>query len=521
MSLELVKEAIRLNEPIGEDSTQTIIENDIIVPDVKPDIARILLLDGDAYVSGVDTAAEKLTAEVTVRYKILYISDDPEQRIKSINTTSSFQHAMNIPNVRKGMQSRVKCDIEHIEYDILNSRKINIKTIVNLSAEVKNQAEQYIAKDFEADSGVQVLRSKASVNSFIGSSNTICNIIENLELPAGKPAIAEILRSDVKIAGKEVKLSEDKIIAKGELNISTLYISDDAESGIQSLEHEVPFVQTIDMSDIDESTYFNTEFDLGEVSFDAEEDSDGELRQISCNVSLNMYTECFSKKDIDIIDDAYSLQSRLNLEKDDITVDKLEAESSSQITLKETVDIDEDSPDISEVFNIIGKLSITESNIADDRIILEGVVDCSILYLAENDEQPIFCVQRDIPFRQAIDAKGVNEEMSLNVDMDIEHYSYSMISAKEVEVRFVIGMLARVKDKEVLRVVSNVTEQQLDSSRLAEQPSITIYFAQRGDTLWEIAKRYYTTIDQIMKDNDFEDVREITLGEQILIPKRI
>lgn len=520
MSLELIKEAVRLNEPIGEDSTQTIIENDIIVPDVKPDIARILLLDGDAYVSGTDIAADKLTAEVMVRYKILYISDDPEQRVKSINNTSSFQHVMNIPNVRKGMQSRVKCDIEHMEYEVVNSRKINIKTIVNLSAKVTDQVEQYIAQDFESGSGVQVLRNKVSVNSFIGCSNTPCTINENLELPAGKPPIAEILRSDVKISGKEVKLSDNKIVAQGQLNISTLYLSDDPEAGIQSLEHEVPFAQTIDMDDVDESMYFNTEFDLGEMAFNPEEDSDGELRQISCSVLMNMYTECFCKKDIDIIDDAYSPQSRLDLEKDEITVDTLSLENSSQITLKEMVDIDEDSPDISEIFNVIGKLSITDSSIEDDRIILEGVVDCNILYLADNEEQPVFCVQRDIPFRQAIEAKGANDSMNLNVETDIEHCSYSLISAKEVEVRIAIGMLARVSSKETIKVVSNATEQQLDSSRLDKQPSITIYFAQEGDTLWDIAKRYYTTVDQIIKDNDFENARELIAGEQIIIPKR-
>ncbi len=50
MSLELVKEAVRLNQTVGEDSTQTIVENDIIVPDIKPDIVRILLLDGDVFI---------------------------------------------------------------------------------------------------------------------------------------------------------------------------------------------------------------------------------------------------------------------------------------------------------------------------------------------------------------------------------------------------------------------------------------------------------------------------------------
>ena len=60
MSLELVKEAVRLNQPIGEDTIQTIVENDIIVPDVKPDITRILLLDGDSWIDSAEAASDKV-----------------------------------------------------------------------------------------------------------------------------------------------------------------------------------------------------------------------------------------------------------------------------------------------------------------------------------------------------------------------------------------------------------------------------------------------------------------------------
>ena len=50
MSLETVKESAKISYVIGEDSTQTIVEHDIIVPDVNPDVARILLLDGEVSV---------------------------------------------------------------------------------------------------------------------------------------------------------------------------------------------------------------------------------------------------------------------------------------------------------------------------------------------------------------------------------------------------------------------------------------------------------------------------------------
>lgn len=521
MSLELVKEAVRLNQPIGEDSSQTIVENDIIVPDIKPDIARILLLDGDAYIDSTEAVSDKLLIGGTVRYKILYISDDPDQPLKSINTTSSFHYPMEIPNTRQGMHCRVKCDIEHMEYEILNSRKVNVKAIISLHGRVTSQLEQYITRDFEGIEDVQVLRNAVSVNSYIGDSDTGCPVRETLEIPAGKPAIIEVLRSDVKITDKDFKLSDNKILAKGELNVSTLYIGDDEERSIQFMEHEIPFTHFIDLPGADETSYCNVEIDMGEMSFEAEEDADGELRQLKSEVMLNVYAECFGGKEVELVEDAYSTNSRISFEKEQLEMEELAAENKTQVTLKETVVIDEDSPAISEVFNVLGKLSLSESDITDDRIVLEGVVGCNILYLANNEEQPVFCSGREIPFKQTLDVKGARAGMRLDIEMNIEHCSYSMVSAKEVEVRFVIGLISRVSSQVAVPVITKVSEQPLDDKRQASQPSITIYFTQQGDTLWKIAKKYYTTVDELKRDNDCGNADVLPSGEQILIPRKI
>lgn len=170
MSLEIVKEAIKLNQPIGEESTQTVVENDIIVPDVKPDIARILLLDGDAYINNVEAASDRLLVSGTLRYKILYISDDPEQSLKSINTAAGFQYTMEIPDTRQGMECRVKCDIEHLEHEIINSRKVNVKAVLSLNGIVTDQVDQQIVQDFDGVEDIQVLRRTVGVNSYIGGA---------------------------------------------------------------------------------------------------------------------------------------------------------------------------------------------------------------------------------------------------------------------------------------------------------------------------------------------------------------
>ena len=85
MSLELIKEILKVNQIIGTDSSQAIIDNDIIVPDSKPDIARILILDGEASVGNTDILQDKVSINGVISLKILYISDDSETSIKSIS----------------------------------------------------------------------------------------------------------------------------------------------------------------------------------------------------------------------------------------------------------------------------------------------------------------------------------------------------------------------------------------------------------------------------------------------------
>jgi len=521
MSLELIKEAVRFNRPIGEDSTQTIVENDIIVPDIKPDISRILLLDGETWIDGAETAAEKVLVNGSVRYKILYIADDPDQPVKSIVSTSGFQYAMDIPDARQGMQCRVKCDIEHMEYEILNSRKINVKAIISLSGKVTEQVEQYITKDFEGSEDLQVLRGNISVSSYIGDSHTKCQVKEIVDIPSGKPAILEILRNDVKITGREYKAGEDKIAVTGALNVSTLYVADDENRSIQFMEHEVPFNQIVDIPGMDETCQCSVDIALGETSFEADEDGDGELRRMKCDVLLDIYAQSSGIREIELVDDAYSPCARVSIEKEQLTLEEPVAENEGQLTIRENIVIDEDAPDISELFNVLGKLSLSSYEITDNRVVIDGVAICNVLYIAASDGQPVHCSESQIPFRHSVEAKGAAPGMALAAEMEIEHYSYSIISSREVEVRLVISLKTRVTRQISVPVISKASEQPLDDSRADSQPSITIYFTQPGDTLWKIAKRYYTTVDEIIRFNDIAYDKEIEPGNQIIIMKKV
>jgi len=519
MSLELIKETIKFNQIIGEDTVQTIIESDIIVPDAKPDMSRVLLMDGDAFIEDVEVVKDRVVLKGFIYFKILYGTEDPEDCVKSINTKSNFTYGMDIIGAKPGMNCKPKCDIEHIEYDILNSRKISARSIVKLDCKVSNQVEQDIAYDVGGVDGVQVLRESRSISSYVGDNRASFKVIEGMAVPSGKPAIREILRNDIKINGKDYRLTDNKIVASGELSVSTLYIGDDENRSIQFMEHEVPFSQFIDLPDINEDSWCELDYRIVDFQFEPSEDSDGELRIMDGEIGLSISVSGYRKTDIDIITDAYSLHSRMSLEMEDLNLEEVAAENRSQIIIKDEIELDGDNPQMSEIFNVLCRPVLSEFKVLEDQIAIEGLTANNVLYLADSAEQPVSCYQQEIPFRQVIDAAGVAPGMKCDIAMELEHCNYSMVSANRVEIRLVVNVYIKSLRPVTIPVIIRVGEQPADDSRIAAQPGIIVYFSQPGDTLWKIAKRYYTTIDDIRNINDVESDK-LAPGQQIIITAR-
>ena len=520
MSLELLKEAFKVNNLLGEDTIQTVIENDIIVPDTKPDIARVLLLDGDVFVTGCDTGTDRVVSSGCIVCKILYISDDESKSVKGITSNIPFSYTLDVPDVRSGMKCRAKCTIEHMDYTLLNGRKINVKTILSLNCKVHDETDREISCGITGLDDMQALKDTVVLNTHLGSNKVNFILKEDLELPSSKPSISEIIRNDVKISGKDFKVAEGKVFVKSDIGVSTLYIADDEVRSLQFLENELAFTQYVELEGVDEQTIINVDYDLIDYKIEAVEDSDGEPRNLRAEVALNVYVNGLCQKTVEVLSDAYNPKSQITLEKQQLSLDELFSENRSQIVIKDNVVLSECNPDVSEIFNILCKYNVSDSRIEGETLVIEGSVQNNILYLSNNEEQPVFCFKKEIPFRHDVDIKGLNSSMKADVSLELEHCNYSMLSSDQVEVRTVIGVDTRVETKKTVPVINKAIENVLDEKKIISMPSVIVYITQSGDTLWKIAKKYGTTVDYLMKTNNLSDKDVLMPGQQILILKR-
>ena len=53
-----------------------------------------------------------------------------------------------------------------------------------------------------------------------------------------------------------------------------------------------------------------------------------------------------------------------------------------------------------------------------------------------------------------------------------------------------------------------------------QNASVTIYVLGKDETLWSLAKKFNTTVDELIKINSIEDSEELNEGDKLIIPGR-
>ena len=60
----------------------------------------------------------------------------------------------------------------------------------------------------------------------------------------------------------------------------------------------------------------------------------------------------------------------------------------------------------------------------------------------------------------------------------------------------------------------------LDLKKIQAMPGITVYMVKPKDTMWDIAKRFYTTVEEVCALNDLTD-EKIEPGQPLLLVKKV
>ena len=515
MMIEYQRESVCVSEASVAAFSQSYQETDVIVPDSKPDVASILQVDATAAVISKICRENRVDIEAAVRINILYVGDDGT--VKSINASQHVLHQMEANGVAESMSAELECDVENVEFEIVNSRKLSVRSLIGFDARVSMPLEIDVITG-GGDESVETLSRCIRPYSAAGRVDSDITVREKLEVPAGKPGIGTVLKTDTAVKLSDLKLASGKIILKGSMAVTTLYIGDMEENVVQFMEHEVSFTEILEVSGAEENMTADIVLGVKDCVIDIVEDSDGDARIMLADAKISISGRVSRQVELNIIEDLYSTSRSISAVKNTALVDKIVADKRTAVTLSEAAALPPDMPGIQQVYNVIAKPYLSGAKTEHGFITVEGVIDVYILYLSTDESRPICTYKHEQPFSHRIEAENVAEDMFCDARVGIDSTSFNINLEREIQLRLITSVQAKVIATEKMEYVADVTENADEPAAADSGACIRIYFVQQGERLWDIAKRYRTTISSLLAVNELTSEAEVRAGGKLLIP---
>lgn len=505
--------------------TTITIEEDILVPDTKPDLKDILLIDGKSYLSSreVDQIVKSddyINLSGEIELQTLYSPERQEGNspIIPIQTRVSFKDQWHT-SVSAGATLILDCSIEKIDYMVINERKYRVKISLAIVAREYIDSKVDIFEGL-ADEEIQVLKETVEISNIALRKKDNLSIREDI-LPKDDIRPENILKQDLSIVENYKQSTGDKVVINGFVYVNILfsaYQNDEncmPSHSIFQIQERIEFTQFIPIQQGGQWSGCNVFFNDHDLKVKLTQDEEGN-DVFRLEGDLLTYVELYKNTEKEIIVDGYHKQK-------DFVCDFLEENSrtligtmASEASVREILSLENCGHELEKILYATAEVVNGESRSEQGKIITEGKILAKIICLASGEDETIFTVKEELPFRVVTAMPQLTGNEIICHKIYIKDLWSEKINSKQLEFNATVLVCGEVMQPTPFRVLTNPAFE--ESSVCNEPMPMVIYVCKQSDTLWHIAKKFKTSMDSIRQTNCME-TDTLSTGQKLLIVK--
>ena len=165
------------------------------------------------------------------------------------------------------------------------------------------------------------------------------------------------------------------------------------------------------------------------------------------------------------------------------------------------------------IYDVDTNIEITKQTLLNDKIVYEGEVKLNYIYSANNTVETKKTV---IPFNFNVDFVGVNQNSNIETNAEITMQDFVITADGSIDVKVDLMFNVSLSKSIQINVIDDIIE---DENRSMCTCSLVVYYVKDGDTLWKIAKRFGSTVEEIARINGIENENKLNVGQQLFIPR--
>lgn len=527
--MRIDREEIHENKIVCSNTMQITLDDDFNVPDSRADIDMIVKERGNVHIDSVKASGDRAEVAGGMDFAVLYIGSAGAEggaRPVKMTGTMNINELVNLSQESDSTYISCQAKLEDITVKMIHSRKLSVKAIVSLTVVCEEIQDTPIGCGLleaeEADK-LQVKTSDVEYSQLAVTLKDNLRIRESFLLPAGKPEVAELLWEDVDIRSFQTRLTDDGMDISGEMNVFVMYAGTEESGMAQWYETTQGFSGKLDVNGCTPDMISYVKYNVMNSNIEVKPDYDGENREVQVEMVMDLDVKVYEEKEKTVLTDVYSpIKNVVNTTKPSV-FHKLLVRNNSKCRASDRMSTGEYT-NILQICNCTGTAQIDDISVEEDGLQVDGAIIANVFYVTADDNAPMGSIRAAVPFSNKIQVKSDEEiaAMEYVVNAGVEQLSAVMTGSNEMEIKGSVGLDAICFAPCETQSVMECDVQEYEENEFLRFPSIIGYIATGEETLWDIAKKYHTTVESIRNGNRLLADRgseRIKRGDKLLLVK--
>ncbi len=506
MELNLQRQPISVNDVIYDGYAEHPIECDVLLPDYCPDIVKVLKCTVTTAVGSAAANGERVSLEGMAMAHVYYASE--RGQIRHTEYKIPFSKTVDLRGAASDPIVTVMPSVDYVNCRAVNQRRLDIRGAITFKIKVFDQKQEQVISD-ATGAGLQLRRDMLHVTELAGQHESVFAVAEELEIGYGKSPVGAVVRSDCRVNVQDYKIIAGKVVCKADLLLHVCYQPTDSEKPLEVMEYSLPLSQIIDADGTDENCVCDVDMLVIGCEVNPRQADDGEYRMLALDATVKALVGSHRHMEVPVASDCYSTQFDCQCKHKKLGFMRLTQLMRESVMHKATLDLPEGVKSVldswCEVDNLTWKCENKELKLSMRLTVsmFASMEDGEALYFEQSEEVEKICAMQN-PL----------DDVHFDPSAEIMSCSYNLVGTEKIDIRCEVLIKGCLYQPIGCNSIADIAIDET-KAKTKEQNKLYIYYADEGESIWNIAKRYNTSASAIWEENSATD--DILPGKAMLL----
>lgn len=262
---------------------------------------------------------------------------------------------------------------------------------------------------------MKLVRRNIHMNRQKGKAVSQMTLDDDYNIPDNMPDAGMIIQEKGSIEIGDVRVEAGRVKVKGALNFSVLYMEEGPESGLHSVQGQIPFEEMMNVEDAKDGDSLQLKWMLEDVSSALINSRKLSVKTI---VTLELAVEELFDVEVPVeVEDADTVQVKTS----HLSTAGLAVRKKDTCRIKDEIILPANKPNIRQLLWQDVTMQGTELRLGEGEILVKGELLVFALYEGEEENGKAYWLEQAIPFSSHVDVSGCQEGMLGNLGVMLSH----------------------------------------------------------------------------------------------------